>query len=69
MADITHAFWRAVTNADFFNVERDQASGPTSGGGQLYFSISFGGDLDHADSGSSSASTRRMRSAPTGRGR
>lgn len=48
MPHVLQIFWRAVTKADFFNVERGPDAGPTSGGGQLYFSISFGNHLDHA---------------------
>lgn len=48
MPHVVQICWRAVTKADFFNVERGPDAGPTSGGGQLYFSISFGNHLDHA---------------------
>ena len=51
MSGIDRIFWRAVTKADFFNVERGPHTGPASGGGQLYFSISFGDHLDHGDLG------------------
>lgn len=51
MADVLRIFWRAVTDADFYYVERGPDSGPTSGGGQLYFSVSFGEHLDHAELG------------------
>jgi hypothetical protein len=36
-------FWRAVTPADFFEIERGRAAAPRGGGGQSYFSISFAG--------------------------
>lgn len=48
MPRVAQIFWRAVTKADFFNVERGADAGPRTGGGQLYFSISFGHHLDHA---------------------
>jgi hypothetical protein len=48
MPSVSQVFWRAVTNSDYFNVERGPGTGPSSGGGQLYFSISFGDHLDHA---------------------
>jgi len=51
MTKIDLIFWRKVTNADFFNVERGQQVGPRTGGGQLYFSISFGSHLAHAELG------------------
>ena len=51
MPHVVEIFWRAVTKADFFNVERGTEAGPTSGGGQLYFSISFGSHMDHATLG------------------
>lgn len=50
MSDIRQIFWRAVTPADFFNVERSRAAAPKSGGGQSYFSISFAG-LKHEELG------------------
>jgi hypothetical protein len=43
-------FWRAVTAADFFNVERSRDAAPSGGGGQSYFSISFAG-LTYEDLG------------------
>ena len=48
MSHVVEVFWRAVTKADFFNVERGTESGPTTGGGQLYFSVSFGPHMDHS---------------------
>jgi Protein NO VEIN, C-terminal len=36
-------FWRGVTYADFFNIERTRQAGPAGGGGQSYISISFQG--------------------------
>jgi hypothetical protein len=36
-------FWRAVTPADFFEVERARSASSAGGGGQSYFSISFAG--------------------------
>lgn len=51
MRNVQEVFWRAVTKADFYNVERGSDSGPESGGGQLYFSVSFGDDMDHEDLG------------------
>lgn len=51
MARVLQVFWRAVTKADFFNVERGPGRGPATGGGQLYFSISFGEHLDHEEFG------------------
>lgn len=50
MPDVRSIFWRAVTPADFFNVERSRAAAPNSGGGQSYFSISFAG-LSHDELG------------------
>lgn len=43
MPEIRQVFWRAVTPADFFNVERNRQAAPSGGGGQSYFSISFSG--------------------------
>jgi hypothetical protein len=43
-------FWRAVTGADFFTIERGPGAGPSGGGGQKYFSISFSG-LTYAELG------------------
>lgn len=43
MSFVTEIFWRSVTPADFFNIERDRAHGPAGGGGQSYISISFQG--------------------------
>ena len=48
MPSVSQIFWRAVTNSDFYNVERGPRSGPSSGGGQLYFSLSFGDHLEQA---------------------
>ena len=45
---VNEIFWRQVTNADFFNIERARGQGPSTGGGQLWVSISFGAHLDHA---------------------
>ena len=50
MPEIRSLFWRAVTAADFFNVERGRDAAPSGGGGQSYFSISFTG-LSHDDLG------------------
>jgi len=36
-------FWRAVTPADFFEIERGRSASSAGGGGQSYFSISFAG--------------------------
>jgi hypothetical protein len=41
MARISQIFWRGVTAADFFNIERGREAAPHSGGGQSYISISF----------------------------
>jgi Domain of unknown function (DUF3883) len=48
---VKEIFWRQVTDADFVCVERSTAHGPKGGGGQTYFSISFGSDLDKAEFG------------------
>src|SRR5688500_7773175 len=50
MARVTSVFWRAVTDADFFNIERSRQAAPSGGGGQSYISISFRG-LTHEDLG------------------
>lgn len=50
MADVRMLFWRAVTHADFFEVERSPAAAPAGGGGQSYFSISFAG-ITHEELG------------------
>jgi hypothetical protein len=50
MADVRMLFWRAVTQADFFEVERSPAASSTGGGGQSYFSISFAG-ITHEELG------------------
>jgi hypothetical protein len=43
MAQVVELLWRAITAADFFNIERKREHGPSSGGGQTYISISFSG--------------------------
>lgn len=43
MTDVSSLFWRAVSSADFFNIERRRDAGPSGGGGQSYISISFSG--------------------------
>jgi hypothetical protein len=43
VADVVKLFWRALTDADFFNIERGPAAAPQTGGGQTYVSISFRG--------------------------
>jgi hypothetical protein len=48
--EIRKIFWRAVTPADFFNVERSREAAPSGGGGQSYFSLSFKG-LTHDELG------------------
>ena len=50
MPDVRMVFWRALTDADFFNIERSRAAAPAGGGGQSYVSISFRG-LTHDDLG------------------
>lgn len=50
MPDVEILFWRGITSADFFNIERARIAGPTGGGGQSYISISFRG-LSHEDLG------------------
>lgn len=50
MTTVDMVFWRSVTSADFFHVERTRAAGPKGGGGQSYFSISFAG-LTYVDLG------------------
>ena len=39
---IASVFWRKITAADLFNIERSRNAGPTSGGGQLYIDIPLG---------------------------
>lgn len=46
--EISFLFWRSITAADFFNIERSRAAAPAGGGGQTYISISFRG-LSYAD--------------------
>ncbi len=48
MPHVKMIFWRAITAADFFNIERNSANAPHGGGGQSYISISFRG-LTHKD--------------------
>lgn len=43
MAEIESLFWRGITVADFFNIERNRRAAPSGGGGQSYISISFRG--------------------------
>jgi hypothetical protein len=43
MPDILKIFWRGITKADFFNIERARGVGPLTGGGQTYVSVSFSG--------------------------
>ena len=43
MPSVVAVFWRGVTTADFFNIERGRGAAPSSGGGQSYLSISFAG--------------------------
>jgi hypothetical protein len=50
MPDVEMVFWRAITAADFFNVERSRQAAPLGGGGQSYISISFSG-LTHEELG------------------
>lgn len=45
---VSSLFWRSITPADFFNIERSTDAGPSGGGGQLYISISFRG-LSYSD--------------------
>jgi hypothetical protein len=49
MADVREVLWRQVTDADFVCVERPK--GLVGGGGQTYFSLSFGRHLDKEDFG------------------
>lgn len=51
MSQVVELFWRAITAADFFNIERKRKHAPTGGGGQTYISISFRG-LTHSELGS-----------------
>lgn len=50
MADVRLLFWRAITNADFFEIERAREAASEGGGGQSYISISFRG-LTHEELG------------------
>lgn len=50
MTNIEMLFWRTVTSADFFTIERSPDAAPRGGGGQSYISISFAG-LDHTELG------------------
>lgn len=50
MSLVRSLFWRAITPADYFNIERNHENGPQGGGGQSYISISFAG-LSHEDFG------------------
>lgn len=50
MAQVVELFWRAITAADFFNIERKRIYAPSGGGGQTYISISFRG-LTYAELG------------------
>lgn len=43
MSQVVELFWRAITAADFFNIERKRKYAPAGGGGQTYISISFRG--------------------------
>jgi Domain of unknown function (DUF3883) len=51
MAGIREIFWRQVTDADFVCVERSTEHTPVGGGGQTYFSLSFGAHLDKEEFG------------------
>jgi hypothetical protein len=62
MAQVVELLWRAVTAADFFNIERKREKGPTGGGGQTYISISFRG-LTHTELGPHDHA-RRCRTSP-----
>lgn len=46
MAAVAQILWRQVTDADFLCVERSSENTPEGGGGQTYFSLSFGEHLD-----------------------
>lgn len=50
MAHVDMIFWRAITPADFFTIERSRDALPARGGGQSYISISFAG-LTHEELG------------------
>jgi hypothetical protein len=50
MVMVEQLFWRAVTAADFFAIERGPGARPQGGHGQTYISISFRG-LTHAELG------------------
>lgn len=45
MERVESIFWRIVTPADFFAIERSQAAAPVGGGGQTYIDIPVGGNL------------------------
>lgn len=49
MTMVRQVLWRQVTDADFLCVERSTENTPESGGGQTYFSLSFGDHLDIDD--------------------
>jgi len=51
MARVTQILWRQVTDSDFVCVERSRENTPVGGGGQTYFSLSFGDHLDKVDFG------------------
>lgn len=50
MTYVDMLFWRAITAADFFTIERSRDALPAGGGGQSYISISFAG-LTHEELG------------------
>ncbi len=51
MTAVRQILWRQVTDSDFVCVERSSDNTPASGGGQTYFSLSFGSHLDKEDFG------------------
>jgi len=51
VAVVAQLLWRKVTDGDFLCVERSTANTPPGGGGQTYFSISFGSHLDKDEFG------------------
>ena len=51
MSGAASLFWRTITAADFFNIERSPDAAPVGGGGQTYISISFRG-LTYVELGS-----------------
>ncbi|HEY0390777.1 MAG TPA: DUF3883 domain-containing protein [Solirubrobacterales bacterium] len=51
MAVVRQILWRQVTDSDFVCVERSPENTPEGGGGQTYFSLSFGSYLDKTDFG------------------